>query len=439
MTGEVLGNIPRIYTALAEWLACMVYIHQFRRRFSGWKLAGVAGAFLAAQSAFLILTRSVPLGFWMPCMAAAVGLMFLFVYTCCDLPLLDAGYCCIRAFMLAEFAAALEWQLYYYAALITRQHGEWLRAGFLWAVYGLVFGAMYYIEHQGRQSKQVLHVSGREFLSAAVIGVSAFLMSNLSYAVSNTPFSGQYATEIFNTRTLMDLGGLAILYAYHVQRAELRMKHELDAINGILQNQYVQYQQSRESIELIDRKYHDLKHQIAALRAEPDAARRNAWLDEMESDIKSYEAQNKTGNQVLDTVLTGKSLYCQKHGIGLTCVADGTLLSFMDVMDLCTIFGNALDNAIECEKQVREKDKRLIHVTVARQKGFLLLRFENYYEGQLQFEENLPVTTKKDRAYHGYGLKSIKYTAHKYGGTVTINTEKNWFELKVLIPLDQKG
>lgn len=186
---------------------------------------------------------------------------------------------------------------------------------------------------------------------------------------------------------------------------------------------------------MIDRKYHDLKHQIMALRAENDPERREQWLDEMEEEIRTYEAQNKTGNPVLDTVLTSKSLYCQKHGINLTCVADGTVLDFMDVRDLCTIFGNALDNAIECELAIPDHEKRLIHLTVARQKSFALVRLENYCEKQLEFEDGMPVTTKGDRRYHGFGLKSIRYTARKYSGTVTVNSEENWFELKILIPI----
>lgn len=51
-------------------------------------------------------------------------------------------------------------------------------------------------------------------------------------------------------------------------------------------------------------------------------------------------------------------------------VADGTLLDFMDIMDICSIFGNALDNAIECELKIADKEKRLIHVTVSQQKNF---------------------------------------------------------------------
>ena len=107
-------------------------------------------------------------------------------------------------------------------------------------------------------------------------------MSNLSFVYANTPFSGSYISDVNNIRTLVDLAGLVMLYAYHIQRSELRVKYELDAVKNILQNQYVQYRQSRESIDLINRKYHDLKHQIAVLRAEPDAQKRADYLDEME-------------------------------------------------------------------------------------------------------------------------------------------------------------
>lgn len=77
-------------------------------------------------------------------------------------------------------------------------------------------------------------------------------------------------------------------------------------------------------------------------------------------------------------------------GIGLTCVADGALLDFMEVMDLSAVFGNALDNAIECEERIADPEKRLIHVSVSAQRDFVFIRFENYCEGSLNFSEGLP-------------------------------------------------
>ena len=148
-----------------------------------------------------------------------------------------------------------------------------------------------------------------ECLSAFLIAISVFAVSNISYLTINTPFSGRYSFEIANIRTIVDLAGIAILYAHLMQCCEMRARKELEAVQNVLQNQYAQYVQSKESIELINYKYHDLKHQIAVLRSEEDPQKREAFLDEMEAEIRQYEAQNKTGNKVLDTVLTSNSLY----------------------------------------------------------------------------------------------------------------------------------
>lgn len=435
---NVMPNIPRLLTALAEWGACVLYISRYRRRLHGWQLVGALALALAIQSVFLHVTGTWPVALWIPCMAVAVGLMFLTILACGDMPPVSAGYCTVRAFLLAEFAASLEWQLYSFASRGKSWAGIGACLLFAAVIYPAVFLVMYRLEPGQRDPARRLSIRPQELWPALVIGLACFVMSNLSFVYSNTPFSGSYIEEIYNIRTLMDLAGVAMLFAYHIQRSELQVKQELDAVQNILQNQYVQYRQSRESIDLINRKFHDLKHQIAVLRAEPDAQKRSDFLDEMESGIRNYEAQNKTGNSVLDTVLTGKSLYCAKHGIELTCVADGTLLTFMSVMDICSVFGNILDNAIECELRIPEKEKRLIHLAVFAQKNFLMIKCENYCPEQVTFREGDPVTTKEDNGYHGYGVKSIRYTAEKYGGTTTIRVEDSWFRLNILIPLPQR-
>lgn len=87
--------------------------------------------------------------------------------------------------------------------------------------------------------------------------------------------------------------------------------------------------------------------------------------------------------------------------------------------------------------KITDPERRLIHLSVARQKGFAAIRIENCFDGELKFEKGLPVTTKKDVLYHGFGVKSIQNAAAKYGGTATITTREGWFELRVLIPLGQ--
>ena len=77
-----LPDIPRLYTALAEWCACLIYVLPLRGRLRGWRFWLTAAGALAIQGAFLGLTGGLPLPFWIPCMAAAVGLMFLFLWLC---------------------------------------------------------------------------------------------------------------------------------------------------------------------------------------------------------------------------------------------------------------------------------------------------------------------------------------------------------------------
>ena len=391
---------------------------------------------LLVQSLFMTVTGNVQIYFWIPCMVIAVILMIGFIYGCCDISLTDAGYFGMIAFVVAEFMASVEWQVVCYFWNGTAQE-IFIQTVMMVLIYGCVALILYKMLHTHLPKDGKMEISLKEYISGLVIAIAVFAVSNISFLTENTPFSGRYSFEIGNIRTLVDFGGIAILYAHLIQCWELRVRKELEAVQNVLQNQYVQYKQSRESIELINYKYHDLQHQIAVLRTEEDPQKREEFLNRMENEIKQYEAQNKTGNKVLDTVLTTKSLYCTKHGITFTCVADGTLLEFMDVMDICSIFGNALDNAIECELKIPEKEKRLIHVTVSKQKNFLILRFENYYEEELKYKEGSLVTTKKEKEYHGYGLKSIRYTVNKYEGAVTIEAKDNWFELKILIPIKE--
>ena len=431
----ILPDIPRLYTALAEWLACILCILEMKRRINGWKLALTSAGALILQDAFLTLTKGLGDFWWILCMAAAVGLMYLFLFRCCDTHLRDIGYYCVRAFVIAELAASLEWQIDCYFYYTMNWQAGWLRVLLLVVIYAAVFFTAWVLYRKTTSGEDGLQITSKELTACIIIGLAVFLMSNLGFVSNSTPFAGHQTAEIFNVRTLIDLGGAAILYAYHIQRIDLRTKLELESVQNILHNQYIQYQQSQEAMDIINYKYHDLKHHIIALKSEGNDQKRNEYLDKMEEEIQHYEAQNKTGNQVLDTLLTSKNLYCMKNQISMTSVVDGSSFGFMDVMDICSIFGNALDNAIECEKKIADPEKRLIHVSAFTQKNFLIIRFENYYEGVLTFDEQLPVTTKKEPQFHGYGLKSLRYTVRKYGGEVDVSTQDNWFNLKILIPL----
>ena len=96
--------------------------------------------------------------------------------------------------------------------------------------------------------------------------------------------------------------------------------------------------------------------------------------------IRSLKTDIVTGNGVLDTILTRKNQYCAAHNINFTCLVGGKLLNFLETRDICSIFGNALDNTLNT-------------------------------------------------------WKSIRYTIEKYRGIMPLHTENNWFVMRILIPL----
>lgn len=198
-----------------------------------------------------------------------------------------------------------------------------------------------------------------------------------------------------------------------------------------------QYEQNKENIELINIKCHDLKHRVAQWerqggRVDPEEIRQ---VREM---IGIYDSVVKTGNETLDILLTERSLYCEQHGIRLSCMVDGSKLSVMSVSDICALFGNALENAIEAVSKLENPEDRIISFQVRQNRGMLVVTVDNYFTGDLTFREDLPRTTKEDHAFHGYGLKSIRMVAEKYGGQVTLTVDE-MFHLTVLLPLPENS
>ena len=292
-----------------------------------------------------------------------------------------------------------------------------------------------YLEKDLLKQNYLEQMTVKEVVAAAIMAVAIFAFSNLSFLNENAPFASRERADIFSIRTLIDFGGIAILHAYQSRISEYVAEKELSVMNVMLKSQYDQYRNYQDSLDLIQMKYHDLKHQITGLRAESDEEKRKKWIDSMEKEIAAFENISRTGNQVLDTILAAKIFHCRKNHIQITCVADGKLLDHMHVTDICSIFGNALDNAIEHVILIPDPEKRLIHLTVSAQKGFVFIKIENYCEAEIsKNEEDLITTTKKDSKNHGFGLKSIRKAVEKYDGSVVFGVQQNWFELKILLP-----
>ena len=420
-----LPDIPRLYTALAECLAVLLFTPARAPRFSKAVTGGITLLWAAVLSAFLGLTGDVPGGLWIPCMVTAIGLSYLYLWGVWSITLLEAGYHCARAFILAELAASVEWQLH---CALWPARGPWepLSLLLLALVYGTLFGIMCYLQHRRPQPAGHLQIGGSAALTAVMLALTAFAVSNLGFLPGS-----EINMSIFSIRTLVDFSGVLILSVQHEQLRESALHQELSAMDNVLHRQYEQYKRSKEGIELINSRYHELKVQIADIRAQRDRAKQDAALAKMENSILQYEAENKTGNPVLDILLTAKSMECQEKQIRMTSVADGHLLDHLSTREICTLVGTALDNAIESCAAEQDPEKRLIRTAVYAQNGFVLFRVENYCKKPVELgADGLPLRS----AHGGYDLRSLRAAAQQHGGSMTVHWEDGWFTLRVLLP-----
>ncbi|MCR5101509.1 MAG: ATP-binding protein [Butyrivibrio sp.] len=226
-----------------------------------------------------------------------------------------------------------------------------------------------------------------------------------------------------------------ILWTQGIRRLSEYYASELDGINKAFLIQKEQYRIRQETIDSINRKCHDLKHQIEAIHHMDKETDREAYYKELKKDIMIYDMAIDTGNEALNILMMDKGRYCLDHDIQLTCMADAGSLSFMKLEDVYAIFGNALDNAITAVEKLEDKEKRVINLKVLNQNNMFMVQLQNYYDGIVSFEDGMPVTTKLDKENHGFGVKSIRYLAEKYGGTTTVNAKDGIFTLQILLPV----
>ena len=438
MLENAVSDIPRFYTALAEWLSCNLFVLLLGPKIKIKNYILFSAIYLIALAFFLEVTATIPLLLWILCMILAFLSIVGFVWLCNRISFYESIFYAVMAFAIAECIASLEWQVVNYIYSDTSKIPLIIEVLAILLIYGSVIFGIWKLLSTRIPKETRLHIEKKDWFISLFICVLVFGFSNISFISFNSITPKPYSIQIGAIRTLVDVAGVAMLYGHLLSCYNNMVRRELDAVQGALKNQYIQYKQSRDSIEIINMKYHDMKHQINILRGMNDSEQRAALLDRMEADIKAYELQYKTGNSVLDTVLTSKSMQCDKHGITMIVVADGALLDFMDAMDICSIFGNALDNAIEATMKLEDKEKRLIHVNVSQFKSFVMIRFENYFKGNLKKEGASFKTTKKNAEDHGYGIKSINYTVEKYDGAVDIKANNKWFEIKILIPIKVK-
>lgn len=427
LTTTIWPNIPRLFTAVAEWLACIQVIMMFVSPPLEKMNALALVACLLGQVFLQIWCGSWPIQLWLVGIIANIAWMLFTIFVIAP----KAGwrrlfYGLCRAFVLAETFASVSWQLVCMVLLPLHVSNSvvffWILVDFL-----ALFAFFYFTQRRFT----IDEISFREDAVAALTAMIVFAISNVGFISNNAAAFFGGSAVIFTIRSFVDICGVLMLTLEDRQRMVTRLRTDLNTINRMMESQYQQYQEYKQSSELVNQHFHDLKHQLTVLAMEDDSKKRQQYLNEISQDIHLYNVGVKTDNKIADVILTRKNAYFKQHHIIFTCIANGSLLNMINTMDLCSLLGNSLDNATESVEQVHDPEKRMINLRIVNKGNFIIYQVENYTTAQQNFTD-LPQTTKQDKKRHGYGLKSIRRIAHKYNGTMTVGIKNHWFRLTVM-------
>lgn len=227
---------------------------------------------------------------------------------------------------------------------------------------------------------------------------------------------------------ILVIGNEKLVY-FHIQQNELLKLHQM------IERQHKQYEMRKEAADLVNQKYHDMRHELVAILGMEQTEEIHGYVRSLRQEIQPFENFFHSGNPMLDVILTDKMEECAEKGIQLVPTVESHSLDFMDAADLCTIFGNALENAIEGCGQAKEGEVRRITLKVRQLQGFLAVHVENPCGHPLRLSEGRFLTTKADEENHGYGLEGIRHTVEKYQGEMEADVNHGMFVLTLLIPL----
>jgi len=225
----------------------------------------------------------------------------------------------------------------------------------------------------------------------------------------------------------------------HNIRDKLAMRSQLNHARLLLKS----VEQKRANEEALRDIHHSIKNHLSAIRYlinDQGDEKALEYIDELIGVRALPPRRVNTGCDFLDALLEEKLDRIEQNHIRTDFRADLRPLSDIPPIDLCLIFGNLLDNAIEaCERIPQEE--RFLSLCTTQSAGYMIVAFENSYDGKHAVFSHLPMTTKADRESHGLGLKQVKKTLHKHGGILTLKAdqEKKRFSVFASFPLNRQA
>lgn len=341
-----------------------------------------------------------------------INIAFIFAYSVCE---------SVGIVMLKSYGSFME----------IKQEGAII--SFINAVSGSVTAILfYYLVLQriflGDKIKRILV---RQYSIYVVI--SACTLLNIGQILFMTKYELGYKECIF-----LVLDGVFIIFLnlyllnVLVTLAENReLKYKLDLYERQTKSNYEYYMRQMESRKTILSVLHDIEKHINVLhelKQTKEQEEVEKYKDMFEDMIAPLMSGQYCSNAILNVIINDKMDYCRKNGIRFEIDIQEVQMEFMESVDITTVFGNILDNAVAaCEKS----EEKQIKLKIFPFNGFIFAQLSNTFAGEIIWDgKGRPVSQKGDR--HGIGLENVEKILKEYCGEIQFRVEKDVFMLEIM-------
>jgi signal transduction histidine kinase len=227
------------------------------------------------------------------------------------------------------------------------------------------------------------------------------------------------------------IADLALLYLMKVTNEKIYLEYEIKSLEKQADLQYRYYVRQEQKYKRTVQILHDVNNHVKSIEqlfANGNVKNATEYALQIEHMLKPLIPIRYTGNPILDILLTDKAMVMEDKDICFDIKVDNVNLDFIDAIDVTTIFGNLLDNAVEACENLEKNRKIFIKIGAYHQ--MVSIRIENTC-ANVKWKNGLPISEKgKNR---GWGLLNVKRSIEKYDGNIKLKIENGKFIVDIFL------
>lgn len=280
--------------------------------------------------------------------------------------------------------------------------------------------------------------------------ISFFIISTTCIILEELVLISLLEQHNYNTmlyKLLLLIFGLSLFLFIYISIYVYRLSKEKEKNSKLIEEITIAKMETKQNEEIINSTHNlrNLKHDIAnhigvlnrLIELNDDEAALQ-YLTQINSSIEETSYTISTGITSIDCIMTSKLSTALNNNIAIEHQIHFPSIVNISDMDLCSLLGNLLDNAIEACCKLDE-DKRKLQIEIKPYNNMLSIYMQNSSDGNYHYnpiDGSLLTTKNKEKNEHGIGLKRIIEIVEKYDGIIDINPEENTFSISILIPIN---